>query len=100
MGAVVDACIALRLPSLELGWCPVAPAAVPELTRLIAAGALRELSIDNIDVALFGGAREPRELFVAAHRASAMTSLRLERCGRRVPAAVTEAVALINARHS
>ena len=38
MGALVDACISLRLRELELVECRVMPAMLPELTRLIAGG--------------------------------------------------------------
>ena len=47
MGAVVDACIALRLHSLRLRGCHVPTEALPELTRVIAAGALRDLGCYN-----------------------------------------------------
>lgn len=48
-GAFVDACIAVRLRTLELAWCHYPPSALPQLTRLIAAGALRELNVCNRD---------------------------------------------------
>ena len=44
MGAVVDACIVLRVRYLALSTCCLGPTLVPDLTRLIAAGALRSSS--------------------------------------------------------
>ena len=71
---------------------------VPELTRLIAAGALRELVVDHCGgVELFDEADESTRLFAAAVRASAMTTLHLDRRGR-LPEAVASSVAFINAR--
>ena len=98
MVAVVDACVALRLRCVELDSCDVAPAVVPELTRLIAAGALRELVVDHWGgVELFDETDESTRLFVAAVRASAMTKLRFDRTVR-VPEPVASSVALVNAR--
>ena len=101
MGAVVDACIALRLCKLDLQMCRAVPAALPELTRLIAAGALRELEIfDNCG--RFDIFDEPHDdasegLFVAALQASAMTTLRLNGV-LGAPESVVEAAVFINAR--
>ena len=76
MGAVVDACIALRLHTLRLCYCRIVPAALPELTRLVAAGVLRELDVNNWGDVVFGDTDESTRLFVAAVRASALTSLK------------------------
>ena len=100
MGALVDACIALRLRSLKLELCRAVPAALPELTRLIAAGALRELKMSDIGgrVDVFDEAHdESTGLFVAAAQASAMTKLKLIGL-MDVPENVVEAAAYINAR--
>ena len=98
MGAVVDACIALRLRSLGLQWCHVIPAVLPELIRLIAAGALRWLIVRKIgEDEMFDETHESTRLFVAAVRASAMTRLQLEGFGV-LPESVVEAAAFINAR--
>ena len=99
MGAVVDACIALRLGDLDLSMCRVVPAALPELTRLIAAGALRELKVQNDHDEMFDLAHESTRLFVTAVRASAMTWLGLVGLGD-VPANVEEAADFINAHRS
>ena len=96
MGAVVDACIALRLRSLLLWECRVAPVTLPELTRLIAAGMLRELTVRDHGVEMFDEAHESTRLFVAAVRTSAMTMLELNGFGV-LPASVVDAAALINA---
>ena len=102
MGAVVDAGIELRLCRLDLERCYVLPALLPELTRLIAAGALRQLALDNFGghnevVEMFDEAHESTRLFVAAVRASAMTRLELVDVGN-ISQSVVEAAALINAR--
>ena len=98
MGAVVDACVALRLRRFELRWSRVLPAAVPQLTRLVAAGMLRELCVSNDGVEIFDDAHEePTRLFVAAVRASALTSLELHFVGV-LPETVVEAAAFINTR--
>ena len=97
MGAVVDAFIALRLHTLVLDGCRVVPAVLSQLTRLIAAGALRKLIINNYGVEMFEEAHESTRLFVAAVRASAMTRLALDNVGA-APESVLEAAALINAR--
>ena len=99
MGAVVDACIALRLPKLRLDGCCVVPAMLPELTRLVAAGTVREISVHNDGVEMFDEAHESMRLFVAAVRASAMTRLVLTGVPTNaLPEIVAEAAALINAR--
>ena len=81
MCAVVEACITLRLHTLRLHNCRVTPATLPELTRLVAAGALRELIVDNCGVEMFDEAHETTGLFVAAVRMSAMTTLQFFRLG-------------------
>ena len=93
MGAVVDACISLRLRSLKMFTCRVAPATLPELTRLIDAGVLRELTLNVYDS--FDEAESTR-LFVAAVRASAMTKLEILEYVS--PKIVVDAAAFINAR--
>ena len=98
MGAFADACISLRLRSLNISSCIIGPDAVPELTRLVAAGALRHLRVDNdIRWQVFDEAHESTRLFVAAVRASAMTALLLEHFGN-LPESVVEVAAFINAR--
>ena len=101
MGAVVDACIALRLCKLELQLCRAEPAALPELTRLIAAGALRKLEMDDncgrFDIFEEAHNHESTRLFVAALQVSAMTKLRFNGV-LGVPKSVVEAAAFINAR--
>ena len=100
IGAVVEACVALRLRSLELGGCRFAPATLPQLTRLVVAGGARQLIINNDNhngVALFDEAHESTRLFVDAVRASAMTKLQLVGVGV-LPVSVAEAAAFINAR--
>ena len=97
MGAVVDACIALGLRKLQLGGCRVTPTTLPELTRLIAGGALRKLKVLNNGATMFDEGHESTRLFVDAVRASAMTRLRLKNVGDK-PENVVEAKAFINAR--
>ena len=97
MGALVDACIKIRLSKLILSVCDVVPAVLPELTRLIAAGAIRELSVYNANTEMFDEAHESTRLFVAAVRASPLTKLQLDNLGG-APANVVEAAAFINTR--
>ena len=99
MVPVVDACILLRLRKFMLVGCRVAPATLPELTRLIAAGALRDLCVHNFgDVQMFDQAdEESTQIFVAVLQASAMTRLRLVGLGD-LPRRVVEAAAFINER--
>ena len=99
MGALVDACTRLR--TLELVGCDILPASLPGLTRLVAAGALRELVLDGTPRSPFDEAGDATQRFVAAVRSSAMTKLHLIRIGTgALPAAVTEAMALINERRA
>ena len=95
MGAVVNACIAIGVAKLELAWCCGAPEVLPELTRLVAAGALRQLDVVGV-ANMFDDAHESTRLFVAAVRASALTRLRL--VGAALPGNVVEAAAFIHAR--
>ena len=97
MGAVVDACIALRLRNLSLSSCRIMPAVLPEVTRLIAAGALWELTVINNRLEIFETAHESTRLFVVAVRASAMTRLQFNLMAV-PPESVVEAAAFINAR--
>ena len=96
MGAVADACIILKIRKLELSACLVAPVTLLELTRLIAAGVLRELLM-TLNLLIFDEAEESTRLFVAAVRASAMTRLQL-RGLRDLPDTVADVVAFIKAR--
>ena len=97
MGAVVDACIAMGLRALSLIGCRIIPAILPELTRLIAAGMLREVSMHSEGIPTFDEGHESTRLFVAAVRASAMTKLELTPVAD-LPKDVLEAAAFINAR--
>ena len=100
MGALVHACIRLR--TLELVGCDILPASLPVLTRLVAAGALRELVLDGTPRSPFDEAGEATQRFVAVVQASAMTKLQLIKIGptAALPAPVTEVMALINARRA
>ena len=103
MGALVDACIVLRLRKLALFSCRVVPEALPKLTRVVAAGALRDLALANDEeedkeeeVAVFDAAHESTRMFVAAVRASALTCLYFDNLGV-LPETVEEAAEFINA---
>ncbi len=77
LDAVVDAALALRLPSLTLIECDVTPASAPALTRLIT---LTELYVINTYRHLLD--QPAAALIAAALRAnSTLTSLKLEACG-------------------
>jgi hypothetical protein len=79
LDAVVDAALALRLPSLTLFTCDVMPASAPALARLISGGALTELYVQNSYRQLLD---QPAAALIAdALRAnSTFTSLRLRSC--------------------
>jgi hypothetical protein len=79
LDAVVDAALALRLNSLELLHCDVAPASAPALARLISGGALTELHVHNSGMQLLD---QPAAALIAdALRAnSTLTSLKLRGC--------------------
>ena len=85
---------------MKLIFCRVDPAALPELTRLIAAGWLRELQVINGGVHVFDEAHETTRLFVAAVRASAMKKLHIAARWALVelPKNVVAAAAFINTR--
>ena len=101
MGAFVDALIALRLRGLEFFACRIAPVALPELTRLVSAGALRELDVASDGVRPFDEWTGFTQLFCAAVRASAMTRLQLDDYSTQpgiFPEVIVETAALVNAR--
>jgi hypothetical protein len=91
LDAVVDAALALRLPSLTLFDCHVTPAAAPALVRLISGGWLTELYVWNNRQQLLD---QPAAALVAeALRAnSTLTSLELQFCGFWQDAAVATLV--------
>ena len=100
MGVVVNACIALRLRNLVLDTCSVAPATVPDLTRLVAAGDIRELTVkdrrrDDDNTPMFDWNHESTHLLVAAARVSALTMLLLPDVAK-APEIVLQALRLIN----
>lgn len=94
VGAVADACIALRVRRC----CRAMPPAIPQLTRLIAGGALQTFVINNDGVEMFGAAHESTRLFVDAVRASAMTALWLMDSGE-LPWNVVQAARFIAHPH-
>jgi hypothetical protein len=79
LDAVVDAALALRLPSLALCLCHVTPASAPALARLISGGALTELFVYNNTEQLLD---QPAAALIAdALRASStFTKLKLPAC--------------------
>jgi hypothetical protein len=79
LDAVVDAALALRLPSLTLYNCNVTPASAPALARLISGGWLTELHVYNGTEQLLD--QPAAALIAAALRAtSTLTSLKLQAC--------------------
>jgi hypothetical protein len=80
LDAVVDAALALRLPSLTLHNCPATPASAPVLARLISGGALKELCVRNGVIHQLLD-QPAAALIAAALRAnSTLTSLTLQAC--------------------
>jgi hypothetical protein len=79
LDAVMDAALALRLPSLTLFACNVTPVSAPALARLISGGALTELYVYNNEQQLLDQAAAA--LIADALRAnSTLTSLKLPAC--------------------
>ncbi len=79
LDAVVDAALALQLPSLTLYSCRVTPTSAPALARLISGGALTELYVTNQSRQLLD---QPAAVLIAdALRANnTLTSLKLPGC--------------------
>jgi hypothetical protein len=79
LDAVVDAALALRLPSLTLFTCDVTPASAPALARLISGGALTELDVLNGGLQLLD---QPAAALIAdvLRANSSLTSLKLRHC--------------------
>ena len=80
MRILVNAAIALRVRTMVLSFCGCTPACVPELTRLVTAGALRLLFVSNDDVELFEAGPDTDQ-FCAAVRASPLMRLHLDDLG-------------------
>ena len=95
MRILVNAAITLRVIAIFLSSCGCTRACVPELTRLMSAGAVSEFVLHNDGVKLFE-ADADSEQFCAAVRASSLTHLELFRCGHNPD--VAEVAAFINAR--
>ena len=98
MSALVDACIALRLRSLRLINCELQRAVLPVLTRLVAAGALRELYISSISDEDLFAADADTQLFCTAVRASEMTNFVLQMPLPYPPVEINWLADFINAR--
>ena len=81
MGAIVDAAITLHLSELQLKRCRATPTTVPALTRLVAAGWLRDLDISNDSIALFEEGADATRLFCDAVRASSLKRYELDGVG-------------------
>ena len=96
MGALVDACISLRLRILHLIHCDLTPAVVPALTRLVTAGALREIEIADIGRDNFFTDEGETQRFCAAVRASSIN--KIDMFGFHACAAIRALTDYINAR--
>ena len=99
MGAVGDACISIRLRHIRLIHCHLTPEVVPVLTRLVAAGALRELYITESwldEYPNFFTDDSETQLFCAAVRASSINRIDIFGCHN--CAAIRALQGYINAR--
>lgn len=98
MNKLVDVAVALRLLALRLSNCYCTPDTTPTLTKLITAGWLRELELENIteEVQLFDDDENAR-LFAKAVCALSLTKLLLRKVGL-LPAHVVQAALVANAR--
>ena len=82
MGAIVDAAVTLRLSDLSLYRCCATPATLLALSRLVAAGWLRFLSISNGGIVLFEEGAETTRHFCDAVRASLLAICHLNGMGQ------------------
>ena len=95
MRVFVNTAIALRVEGIGLVNCGCTRACVPELTRLVSAGAVQRIYICNREDGLFEAGDDTNQ-FCAAIRASALKRLKLTRCGPNLDVATV--AAFINAR--
>ena len=97
MRVFVNAAIALRLHTVSLVFCGCTRACVPELTRLVSAGAVKGMVLHNDDVELFEAGADTDQFCAAVRASASLKQLKLIRCGPNPDAAAV--AAFINARH-
>ena len=99
MRAFVDAAVKLELENVKLYQTRFTPLVLPELTRLVSAGAIRELDISGLVASLFEDAAS-MAAFCDAVRASTMRRLVFEPFFGVPPCENVQALmTVINARH-
>ena len=80
MRGFVDAAVALKLEKIVLYDCWLTPAVVPELTRLVAAGWVEEILIENKNASIFRS-NASTDHFCAVARVSSLKKLRILEVG-------------------
>ena len=91
MRAFVNAVIAVRVLNIGLFFCGCTRACVPELTRLVSAGAVRGIILDNDDVELFEAGADTDQFCAAVRASASLLCLTLEHCGPNPDAAAVAA---------
>ena len=81
MRVLVNAAIELRLHTIGLFLCGCTSACVPELTRLVSAGALKALVADNGGVELFEAGTDTNQFCAAARASASLKHLDIDGCG-------------------
>ena len=99
MRAFVDAAIELPLTKIELYFSKVQPDAVPELTRLVYAGAIQHLTIITVARALFVDGADTDEFFAAVRASTSLTDIEVRAFAQRfAPESVEAAMDFIGRR--
>ena len=96
MRIVVNAAIELRVQAIGLLGCGCTRVCVPELTRLVSAGAVNQMILHNDDVELFEAGADTDQFCAAARGSASLKNLFLKSCGSNPNAAAV--AAFINAR--
>ena len=96
MRFLVSAAIELQVNTVALIGCGCARACVPELTRLVSAGAIEQMVIENFDVELFEAGADTDQFCAAVRASASLERLELNHCGPSLDAAA--AAAFIEAR--
>ena len=96
MRVLVNAAIILRIQVIYLFFCGCTRVCVPELTRLVSAGAVQKIFLHNLGVELFEAGADMDQFFAAVRASASLERLTFEQCGPNLDAAAV--AAFINAR--
>ena len=91
MRVFVNAVITSRVTILSLVACGCTRACVPELTRLVSAGVVRTMVLNNGDVQLFEAGADTDQFCAAARASASLRHLELVHCGPNPDAAAVAA---------